>query len=433
MLRTASIFIMILASSILLDGCRAESQRPKRIVLITLDTLRLDAMPPGRPFSTTMPLTRAWANSALLFSRHYSATSTTQPTHASLLTGMHPWRHGVTRNGQILGKDVSTLPERLQLRGFETAAVVASFPLHRTFGFDQGFDVYQDEFERDFQGMRAWEGTRVPRGAFYSLADSVTGRALEIVDANRGGDQFFWFHFFDAHAPYGSTGPQAIEVHQIQEQVRRKPERTDEVLASARKLYDDDVRFMDRELNRLLERLEEDAKRFETHVFITSDHGESFGEGGVLAHNSRVSEEQIHVPLIVLSPLVEHGTSAQVVGSVDIAQAILFAAGATEEKGVLFSPEPDPDHRVCGMRQTFEQPGSERRVDDKRVILEGFLFYCVEGGQVSRGNSASAFSRDRQHLKGRFLEFEEMIRSHSTEKVRDRRSLEALRALGYMQ
>ena len=80
MLRTLSTFLTILALSTLVNGCGAGSERPKRIVLITLDTLRLDAMPPDRPSWTAMPLTRAWANDARLFLRHYSATSTTQRT-----------------------------------------------------------------------------------------------------------------------------------------------------------------------------------------------------------------------------------------------------------------------------------------------------------------------------------------------------------------
>ena len=66
-----------------------------RIVLVTLDTLRADGL-------EKMPATSAYARRGARFERAYSATSTTQPTHASLLTGLHPWEHGVTDNGEVL-------------------------------------------------------------------------------------------------------------------------------------------------------------------------------------------------------------------------------------------------------------------------------------------------------------------------------------------
>ena len=91
-----------------------------------------------------MPRLRKWAERGRVFERYYSSTSTTQPTHATLLTGLHPWEHGVPRNGMVLTDERITLAERLRDAGFRTVAAVASFPLHRQFGFDQGFETYHD-------------------------------------------------------------------------------------------------------------------------------------------------------------------------------------------------------------------------------------------------------------------------------------------------
>ena len=110
-------------------------------MLITLDTLRADGLAPR-----LMPRTAAFADRGLRFERAYAATATTQPTHATLFTGLHPWEHGLTRNGRVLAAGFDTLAERLRAAGFETAAVVASFPLERRFGFAQGFDSYEQEF-----------------------------------------------------------------------------------------------------------------------------------------------------------------------------------------------------------------------------------------------------------------------------------------------
>src|SRR6185503_3695464 len=130
---------------------------------------------------SAMPHLLARAHGGLAFDAFFSATSSTQPTHASLFTGLHPWQHGVTRNGVELSAHYTTLAETLRANGFATAAVVGSFPLASRFGFAQGFDSYDEEME---QGQMApgWEGVADAEPAYYRLADRVTERALSALD-----------------------------------------------------------------------------------------------------------------------------------------------------------------------------------------------------------------------------------------------------------
>jgi arylsulfatase A-like enzyme len=435
---TRSTAALLLAA--FLGGCGAPPEPPTRIVLVTLDTLRHDAFSDEGPGEAAMPLTRAWAEGARIFDRHYAVTSTTGPTHATLLTGKPPWRHGITRNGLILPPEIATIPERLRERGWRTGAVVGSFAVHRTFGFDQGFDLFRDEFQRDFLGMREWSGAEVPDGAFFSLADHVTDQAIEMLDAGGRGDQLFWFHYFDPHAPYGASGDRSMEVDDIRRGARRNPEATDTLLAEARSLYDTDVRFLDQELNRLLQRLAQDEAHFETHVFMVSDHGESFGENGVLAHGSRVSDEQIRVPLIIRSPLVSPGIEPAPTGSIDIAQAILSIAGLGERAESALLTSPDPSRKIFGMRQTYQRPERERRTDDRNIFPPARQFYCVDGNSIYRGNWSGVFGEDGRPLEGdlattikaAFNAFEREVEGQSPEEVLDEEALDALRALGYV-
>ncbi len=82
-------------------ACTPQAEPPVRVVLITLDTLRLDSFLGSADRPGQMPRLRKWAERGRVFELYYSSTSTTQPTHATLLTGLHPWEHGVPRNGKV--------------------------------------------------------------------------------------------------------------------------------------------------------------------------------------------------------------------------------------------------------------------------------------------------------------------------------------------
>ncbi len=199
--------VLPLLASIAVLGCPIDQKNPKsqRIVLITLDTLRYDAAFTEQA-ETTMPNLRSWAKSATVFERFYSASASTQPSHASILTGLHPWEHGVTTNGTNLSTDFPTVPEKLQAAGFSTTAIVASFPLAARFGFNRGFDHFDDSFN---EGIVRGEWLRAapdfsesnPPPPFYSLSESIEHRALESLHAPAKDRQFFWFHFLTPTAP----------------------------------------------------------------------------------------------------------------------------------------------------------------------------------------------------------------------------------------
>lgn len=463
-------------AALFLCGACAEPEPGVRVVLITLDTLRLDSFTgvAGENGTadggvTTMPELERWAQGGEIFDRCFSATSTTQPSHASMLTGLHPWQHGVTRNGQRLAAELVTVPEKLQEAGFATAAVVASFPLASTFAFDQGFEHFDDRFELGKPGSQ-WRQDAETAGPhtddesdnetedeheeedpeeqapdrFYNLANEITDRALALLDDTTASQQFFWFHYFDAHSPYGDTGDgETVTPSRILSRAE-EGEPVAPAVAEARALYDLDVRFMDRQLGRLLERLEADSERYQTHVVVVADHGESFGEDGSLAHGRRLIPSQIHVPCIVRSPLLGPGHRTEVVGSVDIAATLAALAGveAPEIGGRNLLAPPDRPARAFGMRRTYREPYRDRRLDGSMVLLDHNLFYLVDrDGKIYRGNSgmlmppapgAELPEEFQRQLTQLFSTFEEQLAGRSTEELLDDETRDALRSLGYV-
>ncbi len=119
-------------------SCRRETQSgevrraamPRNVLLITVDTLRADTLGfAGHRLVKTPTLDRLAATGRTFDAAHAHCV-TTLPSHASMLTGLYPFQHGVRHNGGfVLPENVATLTTRLQADGFRTAAFVGAFPL----------------------------------------------------------------------------------------------------------------------------------------------------------------------------------------------------------------------------------------------------------------------------------------------------------------
>jgi len=435
-------YCCVLLLAIMGLSCGGSDQSPIRIVLITVDTLRYDSFMGSDDRPGSMIITHALAERGSIFTHHYAATSTTQPTHATIFTGLHPWQNGIIRNGIVLADDVSTVTEQLKASGFNTGAVVASFPVSRKFGFGQGFDYYDDDFTVPY--TPTWNGRKIPGARFYSLADEITAKALAMLDRVRGPKQFYWFHYFDPHEPYGDTSLDApIRLNSLLRTVIHNNKSAPAHLEQAHQYYDRDVEFLDRSLERIFRRLRMDADTIETHVIVTADHGESFGENGALAHGKRITNEQIHVPLFILSPRVHPGVREEPTGSIDIPARILSLAGLANNTsgGRDLTQESLKKSMVFGMRRVFAKPTQELRTDGKFHILDNFKFYAATHHGVYRGDHSGITADDSgpvekdiaTELKELFHTFELKIEGNASKELVDPETQKALEALGYVR
>jgi arylsulfatase A-like enzyme len=67
-------------------------------------------------------------------------------------------------------------------------------------------------------------------------------------------------------------------------------------------LYDRSIRQLDAWVAETLTALDEAGKLDDTLVLVCSDHGENFGEGGLLGHAYSLDERLLHVPFIATGP-----------------------------------------------------------------------------------------------------------------------------------
>ncbi len=239
----------------------------QNILLITLDTLRADALGSYGGQAATPNLDALAAHGARFTFAHAHAV-VTLPSHTSILSGRLPYEHGMRDNAGFRVKDgTETLATRLKPLGFATGAFVGGFPLTKRFGLTPGFDVYDDQISE----MKSDVTFTLPE----RRADEVVGRAVEWIGRTPG--KFFgWVHVFDAHSPYAPPS---------------------EFAGKYARPYDGEVAWIDQALAPLLTQLATLSRP--TTVIVTADHGESLGEHGEETHGMFAYEATLHVPLII--------------------------------------------------------------------------------------------------------------------------------------
>ncbi len=265
-------------------------------MLLTIDTLRADRL---GAYGSTRGLTPAldrFASSATRFTAAITQVPLTLPAHATILTGLHPARHGVrTNDGFQLPSAVPLVPELLRSRGYTTGAFIGGYPLQAATGLSRGFDRYDDDF------------LRAPKSIERS-ADEVARAALAWIEEQRTHTFFVWLHLFDPHSPYTPPAPFAAP-------------HTDAP-------YDGEVAYTDAAIGRFFERLHQLDLFTRATVLIVADHGESLGEHGERTHGTFLYDATIRVPLLVKLP---DSTSPRVVEvpveTTDLAPTIAAIAG----------------------------------------------------------------------------------------------------------
>jgi arylsulfatase A-like enzyme/tetratricopeptide (TPR) repeat protein len=323
-----------------------EPNADQNVLLVTIDTLRADALGAYGGRAQTPNLDRLAAGGARFTFAHAHAV-VTLPSHTSILTGRLPYEHGMRDNSGFRVKDgTATLATRLKAAGFATGAFVGGFPLTKRFGLTPGFDAYDDQIP-ELEGDLSF--TMPER-----RADEVVSRAVDWIGKTT--NRFFtWVHVFDPHSPYKPPAEFAA--------------------AYAGQPYYGEVAFVDRALGPLFDRLATLPRP--TLVIVTADHGESLGEHGEMTHGMFAYEATLRVPLIVTR--VEPGSTRPAQGvvidtparHVDIAPTVLAAVGVAA------------DGPFAGT--SLKEVVRAGRGDDRPAYFESMTYNLVRGWAPLRG------------------------------------------------
>ncbi len=298
--RPPKLLALALASLGVLASCKSRADDPRpNIVLIVVDTLRQSHVGCYGASRDTTPTLDALAAEGVRFESAYASAPWTCPSVASILTGRSPSSHGLMAPRTGLAAEVETIAEMLAAEGYATAGVVSNSHLKSVFSFNQGFDLWFQDQARDHA---------------HVSTPGVTDEALRAVEALVSTEKpFFLFAlYFDPHYDYTphpeygfavpEDGVRVAATANMIELRRIVPELTPSELTYIRGVYDEEVRFTDAGIGRLLDALRRSGVYDNTVVVVTADHGEEFVDRDWLGHCRTLYDELVKVPLIVRVP-----------------------------------------------------------------------------------------------------------------------------------
>ena len=299
---------------------KGDPARPD-VIMVSIDTLRADHLSSYGHHRPTSPFLDRLASEGTRFDHARSNSPWTLPAHLTMLTGQLPVTHQVTDDHLALDPSVRVLPEAMVEAGYATGASVATLYVSRKFGFDRGFDFFDDHgIDNEKKNLRG-----------EVVATDIIGEAVEWIESLEEGKPFYLFlHFYDVHYHYDPPPPfdtmfdraPAKSDRRFTNYYRHKKKPlTKKQKAHQLAQYDESIAYVDAQLGGLYDALDKAGRK--QRWVVTSDHGEEFGERGSWGHAHTLYAEQLRVPLIVSGEGLPQGQVVEeAVGIQDIAPTI---------------------------------------------------------------------------------------------------------------
>ncbi len=377
MRRTAEALAVAILLATVLPGCGGDGDgEGPNILLITLETTRADHLGVNGYSRETSPHLDAFAAGGVNFENALSVSPRTNPSLASLMTSLYPHEHGVRNLVIPLDGGNRTLAEMLRDAGYRTMAIITHPRLVESSGFDQGFEVYEDNHRE------------------YAVAAEACDLAKGLLERaeGRGEPWFLWIHLMDPHWYYyppdgwrdtfSPEDPRPVGLYREIAAGERKNGsvifqnnmESDEVQAFI-DLYDGEIFYTDNAVGDLLQTLEDRHLSETTIVAVTADHGESLGEHDYFCeHGDLGSEPEIHIPLMFRAPGLKPALSSipWTVQSLDVLPTLLDLAGLPKPPGIQgTSLLPLIMGEERGDRTCFGETGKKFHPENKRRKIDG--------------------------------------------------------------
>lgn len=305
------------------------------IVLLAIDTLRPDHLGCYGYGKNTSPQIDALAAESVVFEQAIAAGIPTMPSFTTMLTGLHPLRHGIVAHigeKQRVAAHVQTLPQLAQKAGWTTIGIDNLVIQGGGKGswFARGFDHYSGFLYAPFTNQ----------------SEQLIDRAIQFVEEQDKQTPFFLYcHLWDPHTPYGPPAPYNTmhytpgsaeytmdEVYDHAPEYYKaflgemKCEHPDDYAAFVA-LYDGEISYVDVQVGRLIAHLKNSGIWEETLFILMSDHGEAFGEGDIHFDHHGLHDAVTRIALMAKVPGTAPGRTDALVSTEDILPSLVALCG----------------------------------------------------------------------------------------------------------
>ncbi len=309
------------------------------VVWITLDSVRADHTTMGGYERDTTPVLQHLANDdeGTYFKQCISHGRYTMVSTASILTGTYPSYHQAGYTDQAIPSALPTIAERFKNQSYYTALLSDNAFVSDATGLDRGFDrstciipstlldlpstllktVGPFTLAKYLFGLNHHSVGFTTDMRKHSRTYLVNAVAKNWLSSLENREPFFlYIHNDEPHRPYCPPLPYrdtftddialapseaadfSMYVHEnLMEIVANGCELGNEEWDALRAMYDAEIRYSDEKIKDLVEFIRRGSFG-ETIFVITADHGEYFGEHGLLGHKYRLDDAVLNVPLI---------------------------------------------------------------------------------------------------------------------------------------
>ncbi len=288
------------------------------VLLIILDAVRPDHLSCYGYGRKTSPNIDDLAKDGVLFEHAISPSGWTPPAHASLFTGLFPSQHGLQHGSLHLNQRFPTVAEILRSSGYKTIGISNNPWVSHATGLDRGFEIFHEVYYRKgslfetfrfaIQKLLAIIGNTDDDGAHRTNHLALT----YLSQQGREGRPFFIFiNYLESHLPYNVPRPYATlfgkpargGINQDWRQyVSGRVVMGADDFENLKSLYDGAIAYLDAKIEELLSCLRQREMLDETVVIITSDHGDNFGDHGLMGHELGLYDSLLRIPLIIRYP-----------------------------------------------------------------------------------------------------------------------------------
>ena len=296
------------------------------VILISIDTLRADHLGCYGYEKNTTPNIDELSKDSVLFKETIAQTSSTLPSHASIFTSLIPSHHGAFFSMKTpMPQEIVTMAEILKGNNYITISYNGGGQIAAEFGLNQGFDLYD-----------SWPSKDIINETFIKKVNS----AINWIKNNPGEKFFLFLHTYETHHPYTPkkeyldlfeedySGNLPMDTSKTllkkinQKEIKINEEDKKHIIST----YDAEIYSMDKAFGILVDFLKKENLYNNTIIIFTSDHGEEFGEHGMMGwHGHALYDEQLKVPLIIKFPDSKY--ASRIIGeqtrSIDILPTLL--------------------------------------------------------------------------------------------------------------